>query len=50
MYPFLSFGKGGENRTPINGFGDHCSTVKLLPYLAVGEGFEPSHRFTGLTR
>lgn len=37
-------GRGGENRTPAHGFGDHCSTTELHPY-GVGMvhkiGFEP---------
>lgn len=23
--------RGGENRTPINGFGDHCPTIERRP-------------------
>lgn len=26
------FGRGGEIRTPINGFGDHYSALELHPY------------------
>lgn len=25
-----------ENRTPINGFGDHYSTIKLFPFTIKG--------------
>ncbi len=28
-----AFGRGREIRTPINGFGDHYSTLKLFPYV-----------------
>ena len=30
-----TFGIGGKNRTHINGFGDHCSTIKLLLHKCV---------------
>lgn len=32
MSSTLFIGRGAENRTLTNGFGDHYSTVKPLPY------------------
>ncbi len=30
VHPRFSYGRRGKNRTLTDGFGDHCSTIKLL--------------------
>lgn len=30
---YITFGKSGENRTPIRSFGDSCFTIKLHSYM-----------------
>ena len=54
MYPFLSFLAREVGLEPTLSREMVLETIAVaagpLPYLAVGEGFEPSHRFTGLTR
>ena len=32
--PLRQYSTGGENRTPTSGFGDHCSTIELHPYIS----------------
>ena len=40
-------GRGGEDRTPVDGVGDRCITILLRPYalkikkMVGGDGFEP---------
>ncbi len=39
---FYADGRGGENRTPISGFGDRCTAIVRHPYYMVTRtGFEP---------
>jgi hypothetical protein len=45
VFVILPYGRGGGNRTPIDGFGDHSCTIQLHPYglQRFGDGIYQTH-------
>ena len=41
LFHSFKFSTGGEIRTPIDGFGDHNSTIELYPCVVTPNGLEP---------
>jgi hypothetical protein len=41
LFHDIKFSTGGEIRTPIDGFGDHNSTIELHPCVVTPNGLEP---------
>ncbi len=35
----MASGRGRENRTPISGFGDRCTTIVRYPYNAKSDAY-----------
>lgn len=47
IYAHSAISRGSRNRTHIDGFGDHCSTFELCPYLVCHARADKMYNTTG---